>query len=208
MKRYHKYVFNTEKRKFVGEFERMYQGEAKEGFDSWHQEDHRNLSRKIVLSILQDYNFDLVIDIGCGKGACTHFLKKKNNKVIGVDISKTALEAAEQRYPDIDFLCMDIKKTDELEEFLDGVERTENSLVVGREVFSYVENWKDVLEIISRHTRYFLVSLYIPEDPIGFVKSVQDFIKETEKHFEIIELVDNIKWDSIVILGRSKNAGF
>ena len=34
---YHKYVFDVKRRKFVGEFEEMYQGEDKENYDSWYQ---------------------------------------------------------------------------------------------------------------------------------------------------------------------------
>ena len=38
-KPYHRFVFDTEQRRFVGEFEEMYRREDEEGFDSWHQED-------------------------------------------------------------------------------------------------------------------------------------------------------------------------
>ena len=34
MEKYHKYVFDQAKRSFVGDFERMYQDEIKDGFDS------------------------------------------------------------------------------------------------------------------------------------------------------------------------------
>ena len=79
MAKYHKYVFDLENRKLVGDFETMYQNESKENFDSWHQDDARQLQRKIDLVILEDYNFEKIIDLGCGKGNLTHLLKKKNN---------------------------------------------------------------------------------------------------------------------------------
>ena len=110
MGKYHKYVFNLENRKFIGDFETMYQNESKEIFDSWHQDDIRQLQRKIDLAILQDYNFDKIMDIGCGKGSLTHLLKKKNNYVLGIDISQTAIKFAKERYPDIDFICTDVNK--------------------------------------------------------------------------------------------------
>jgi methylase of polypeptide subunit release factors len=99
LKDYHSYIFDTKRRKFLGEFEEMYKEESKEGFDSWHQEDNRRLSLKICNAIMLDYNFSTIIDIGCGKGAYTQFLKKKNNCVVGVDISPTALAAAVARFP-------------------------------------------------------------------------------------------------------------
>jgi len=46
MARYHKYVFDADKREFVGSFEEMYQNEKVDNFDSWHQEDSRKLQRK------------------------------------------------------------------------------------------------------------------------------------------------------------------
>ena len=58
----------------------MYQNESKENFDSWHQDDTRQLQRKIDMAILEDYNFEKIIDIGCGKGSLSHLLKKKNKK--------------------------------------------------------------------------------------------------------------------------------
>lgn len=108
MAKYHKYVFDLENRKLVGDFETMYQNESKENFDSWHQDDARQLQRKIDLAILEDYNFEKIIDIGSGKGSLTHFLKKKNNYVLGLDISKTATSIAQERFPDIDFVATDV----------------------------------------------------------------------------------------------------
>jgi len=108
MAKYHKYVFDLKNRKFVGDFETMYQNESKEIFDSWHQDDTRQLQRKIDLSILEDYSFDKILDIGCGKGSLTHMLKKKNNYVLGVDISQTAVDIASERFPDIDFVKTDV----------------------------------------------------------------------------------------------------
>ena len=77
MAKYHKYVFDVEKRTFIGDFENMYAHESIEKFASWHQDDSRQLQRKICLEILNQYNFNTIVDIGCGKGALTHILKKK-----------------------------------------------------------------------------------------------------------------------------------
>ena len=69
-----------------------------DNFDSWHQEDSRQLQRKIALSILEEYNFQSIVDVGSGKGALTHLLKKRNNQVIGLDISSTAVEQQKQDF--------------------------------------------------------------------------------------------------------------
>ena len=115
---YHKYVFDESKREFVGSFEEMYQNEQIDNFDSWHQEDSRQLQRKIALSIFEEYNFQSIVDVGSGKGALTHLLKKRNNQVIGFDISPTAVEQAKARFPDIQFSSIDVNDSDKFELFL------------------------------------------------------------------------------------------
>ena len=134
MAKYHKYVFDLEKRQFIGDFETMYQNESKKNFDSWHQDDSRQLQRKIDLSILEDYNFSKILDIGCGKGALTHNLKKKNNYVVGIDISQTAIDIANERFPDIDFICSDINDISNYVHIVGGGV----DLVFTSEVFSYI----------------------------------------------------------------------
>ena len=96
----------------------MYKNETREGYDSWHQEDGRFLQRRFALSILQDYNFNFIIDVGCGKGIFTHLLKKKNNEIVGVDLSNAALKVAKARYPDIDFIRLNINNIPVFKNFL------------------------------------------------------------------------------------------
>jgi len=108
MAEYHKYVFDTKNRRFLGKFEEMYRKEKEGKFDSWHQDDLRHLDKQICLNIVNTYNFNKILDIGCGKGAFTQFLKKSNNVVIGYDISETAIEMAKARFTDIEFRLADI----------------------------------------------------------------------------------------------------
>jgi len=85
---YRKYVFDEENRKFIGEFDRMYAAEKDGNYDSWHQDDVHYLDKQICLKILKQYDFNSILDVGCGKGALTHLMKTENNSVIGCDISK------------------------------------------------------------------------------------------------------------------------
>ena len=80
MNKHHPYVFDETKLCFAGKFEEMYQTEKEKGFDSWYQDDVRHLDKNICLNILDDFNFRYILDVGCGKGAFTQFLKKKNHK--------------------------------------------------------------------------------------------------------------------------------
>lgn len=202
MAKYHKYVFDLENRKFVGDFETMYQNETKENFDSWHQDDTRQLQRKIDLAILEDYNFHKVLDIGCGKGSLTHMLKKTNNQVLGVDISQTAIDIANERFPDIDFICLDVNDISNYTHLIDNMGGV--NLVFTSEVLSYIQNWKELLNEISKTTDYFMISLYIPDNPIGFIKSEEDLVSEISKSFGIIEYISLNTTNFVVIFAKGK----
>jgi predicted TPR repeat methyltransferase len=145
---YHKFVFDSENRRFVGDFDKMYQEEDVQNFDSWFQDDMNHLTKRLALTVLERYNFSSVVDFGCGKGAFTNLLKKANNKVTGIDISETAVQKAKAKYPDIDFIASDAK-------YFDVMDRVD--LVVAIEVFSYLENWKKVLEQVASRCNYFLL---------------------------------------------------
>jgi predicted TPR repeat methyltransferase len=207
MAKYHKYVFDLEKRTLLGNFEKMYQDESKENFDSWHQDDIRQLPRKICLDILEDYNFQKIIDIGCGKGSLTQLLKKKNNQVIAVDISKTAISIARERFPDIDFVSTDVNDTKNyalLASELNGVD-----LLFSSQVFSYIENWKKLLVEISNSSEYLMIVLFIPENPIGFIKSGEELAHEISKSFVILEHVNlQISQHHIIFAKRRKSNEF
>lgn len=203
MAKYHKYVFDLENRKLVGDFETMYQNESKENFDSWHQDDTRQLQRKIDMAILEDYNFEKIIDIGCGKGSLSHLLKKKNNYVLGLDISQTAVNIAQERFPDIDFLSTDVNQIENFSSLMNKMGGV--NLVFTSEVLSYIENWKELLIEISKSSEYFMISLYIPENPIGFVKSENDLVEEIEKNFEVIEHISLNTTNFVIVFAKRKN---
>ena len=193
---YHNYVFDVEKRKFVGKFEEMYQGESIEGYDSWFQEDLTKLDKQLSMTILGMCNFDRILDIGCGKGSFTSLLKKTNNYVMGIDISETAITKAKAKYPAIDFRKFDASQ-------LSHLVGKQFDLVVAMEILSYLKDWRDVVRTIAKITKYFYLTLYLPEDPIGFVKSFDELIAEISKYFEIeIELL--LDKEKILLFTRVK----
>ncbi len=177
MSDYHKYVFDTQHQKFVGQFEQMYRGEELEGFDSWFERDLRPLRKAISQTILSQYQFSRILDVGCGKGTFTHLLKKQNNRVIGVDVSPTAIRKAKESFPDIEFRHMDVRDLAGLHDTFD--------LVVVMGTLAYVEDWPRLLETIAGMTRWCYVAEYIPPEPIGFVKSAGELIAEVEKRFDV-----------------------
>ena len=194
---YHKYVFDEENRKFIGDFEKMYVNEETGNYDSWHQDDPTSLTKRISSNILNDLDFKRVLDLGCGKGTFTHMLKKENNYVLGVDVSATAIKRALSMYPNIKFISSDIKNF-----LLDN--REHYDLVVIGEVLSYLKNWSKVLESIARITNYIYLTLYIPDNPIGYVKSFEDLQNRIKEYFnEKVVLFDKLR-SCIFLLGKIK----
>jgi trans-aconitate methyltransferase len=192
---YHKYIFDVKNRKFVGQFEEMYANEDKEGYDSWHQEDISNLEAQMSLAILKQNHYGAVLDIGCGKGAFTNLLKN-NNDVVGADISETAIAKARGRYPSVEFqvrtaqdaLCL----------------RPQWDLVVMMQVLSYIEDYKMLLKTVSQRSRNLYLTLYLPSNSIGFVKSLDELKNEITKYYSI---ETEILWNSetILVLAKSLN---
>lgn len=196
MQPYHKYVFDIKKRKFIGKFEEMYTNEDKENYSSWFQEDLTHLGYQLSLLLINQYNFKSILDIGCGKGAFTHLLKKTNNYVTGVDISETAIKKARSRYRNINFLRLTAEEALNLKNKWD--------LIVMREVLSYIKNWKKILMMASKKSSYIFISCYCPlPNPIGFVKNFRQLKTEISKYFNIeIEAIWNS--DAIFILGKRR----
>jgi trans-aconitate methyltransferase len=194
---YHKYVFDAEKRVFVGDFDEMYRQEEEQHFDSWDQENMMHPARQIAFVVLNGYNFNSILDYGCGKGLFCSHLKKQNNKVRGIDISSVAIEKAKSRFADIDFIASDEKKF--MSEY-----QSKHDLVIAMEVLSYISDWKKMIAHFSSLTSYFLLTLYIPDNPIGFVKSFDELKQQFGRHF-ITETEILINKDQILLMGKSRN---
>jgi trans-aconitate methyltransferase len=178
---YHPYVFDTERRKFVGDFEGMYQAELEGNFDSWHQSDPRRLDASVSALLLERISYATAVDLACGKGHFTARLKRLDNHVVGVDMSETAISVARSHFPDLEWVCAPIS------EYLEGCAPVD--LMLARQALSYLEDWREVLEKISGLSRYLCVDTFIPDDPIGFVPSHAELQAELERHFDVIESV-------------------
>jgi len=169
MEKYHKYVFDIDKRKFLGNFEEMYINEDIEGYDSWHQDKIPKEYVELVSTLFKKDQFENVLDIGCGKGALTNLIRDKLNiqHMTAIDISPTAISKARKRYKQIDFLVMDAFKLKFNNKF---------DLVICSEIFWY----------LLRDVRLF-VSLYIPENPIGkeIIATERDLVNLIKKYFRI-----------------------
>lgn len=94
--------------------------------------------------MLERYNFASMIDVGCGKGALTCLLRKKNNYVIGVDVFDTAIQKARKTYGNE--IKVVVTKDNCLSEYK---ENKQFDLTVVHETLSYIAEWKESIRHIS-----------------------------------------------------------
>ena len=199
---YQKYVWDFENRKMVGKFEEMYKAEDDHGFDSWYSSNLNHFPKQIHYTTLKRYNFSSILDFGCGKGAFTHILKKENNYVLGLDISETAIKKARSYYGDhIDF---DVITDNNFEPI---IKDRKFDLTIILEVLSLIENWRNVIADISKFSNYIYIASFMPNNPIGFIKTKDSLVEEVNKYFKIekkIILTENNE-DSIFIFAKNLN---
>lgn len=103
--------------------------------DPWGCETGKSsLNNEIFLDIIFDANrrFDKILDIGCGLGGLLNAVKQRNQGgyVLGVDVSRTAIQKAKERYPELHFDCRNIAK--------ERLEEGDFDLVVLSEVLWYI----------------------------------------------------------------------
>lgn len=200
---HNQYLFDKEKKTFTAEFEKMYQAENDKGFDSWSQ-DEMSLAKKIDLAILENYNFQTVLDMGCGKGYFTQLLKKINNKVFGIDVSPTAINQAKSRYPYIGFDVLDMANYADAENYLEKLNKQNPvDLIVSRAVLYYLSNWGELLKLMAKNTKYTLIGLNIPPNTILHISSIDSFLKIFKENFEVVEFLEFKNRTSYTLLGKS-----
>lgn len=185
---YHDFVFDKSARQFVGRFEEMYQAEQQDGFDSWNQDDlGGRFEVQAIETCLVNRSFPSIIDIGCGKGALTHRLSNFASRSLGLDISETAVGIARKKYPKSVFKVIDINNPMVLGDLLS--EEVSNmsvpGLIVLSQVLSYLSCWKEVIDVAAGHSACLVVALYLPNDPIGFVRDKTELQSVIEKSAKI-----------------------
>lgn len=199
MEKYHRYIWDYEKQRFLGHFEEMYRAEEVEGFDSWHQDDGNERDWAFHLRMLEPYSCPRILDLGCGKGAFTNLLAQRGSRVVGVDLSPTAIEKARSRFPSVEFRATSVDEALEAKETFD--------LVTALAVLYYLENWRDVLARLSRMTTWLYATLNFPQPSLSFISNPDEFLSEVARHFEIEFYVVKPKGRHYSVMARALREG-
>ncbi|MGB9715130.1 MAG: class I SAM-dependent methyltransferase [Thermodesulfovibrionales bacterium] len=72
------------------------------------------LRYETLISIAGDFSGKSVLDFGCGKGDFYGYLRTKGIDVLycGIDINENLIEFARKKYPETEFIAIDIEETD------------------------------------------------------------------------------------------------
>jgi len=111
--RYQDYVISDGK--LIAEFEEMYQDYE----DPWNQTKKGIYATDEVITanLIRKLNVKRVIELGCGLGHFTNLISSTGVEVLGVDISKTAIEKAKKNFSKCNFKVGDILDYEIYQEF-------------------------------------------------------------------------------------------
>ncbi len=92
--------------KFIGKFEEMYQ----DFDDPWNQSNETSATdKRIALELVNEVSARKILDVGCGLGHFSNQIQLASTaRVLGIDISATAIRKATESYLNCSFAVADI----------------------------------------------------------------------------------------------------
>jgi hypothetical protein len=126
---------------------------------------------------------------------------------LGVDVSPTAVHIARGRYPRLDFQVADLNDSNTVSELLRSLKNSESPsvLVVMSQVLSYLSEWREVVMAVSGNSNEFVVGLYLPDDPIGFVKSRDELEIEIRNCARVLSWHESVDSQQHVVFASAES---
>ncbi|MFO8052424.1 MAG: methyltransferase domain-containing protein [Candidatus Omnitrophota bacterium] len=100
--------------------------------------------KKHVLRHLQACSGLKILEIGCGNGFLTNYLRQQGHKVLGIDISESAIQIAKQSHPESDFLCLSA------EQDLSSTIKDKFDAIIAVEVMEHLYAPKEMLKNVKK----------------------------------------------------------
>lgn len=157
---------------------------------------------------MSDKKYKRILDIGCGKGAKTHFLFRMLNplSITGIDVSKVAIQDAREKNKNtsIDFIVKDVSK-DEMETL------GKFDLVVCSEILWYVceDVYKVMLKIQSMLSEDGVLAIQqffpVPQNFYNeYINGMEEFNKLMNQNWEQKRMVVSTEPSGLVLFGTYK----
>lgn len=153
--------------------------------DPWHmaseQEQARFVATNEIIRRELGSSFNTILEIGCGEGHQTEHLAELAGRITGLDVSATAVERAEKRLPEGEFLVGDLYAQPWAKE------RGHFDLVTACEVIYYMSDMPGFLRTIDRLGRSCLVTYFAPaaRKVEAHVMAMPGVQKTTFRHGEV-----------------------
>jgi len=183
MNDYHHYIYDTENRIIIGDFDAAYANCD----DVWpSQHDIHTLKFRTILNFAKETK-KRVLDIGAGYGDFIHALQQNDVSATGIEISQTAVEIGKKRHKNIDL------RTGNLLEGLSFSNESYDIVVLYGVMWFLLDGIDSSLREIDRiltPNGMLAVSLSMPNNkPIGnnIIGSYDDFIEVLRRKFQITE---------------------
>jgi SAM-dependent methyltransferase len=196
MNEYHKHVLPGVKLDFAA----LWKGHAAGEYDAWQSRDPRQLRLRLAAMLVADWDFPRVLDVGCGTGNSTWYLKRQNNWVVGIDIDENAIKLAKHTYKDMEFCAFQGSKRRQTPSMLKMIGSDYFDLVCFQGVLAYVPGWKAYLQAVDKSC---LIAEYVPPGSKGCVPSVKELTKVFGSEFKMINHIV-IDGEIVVMLGTRK----
>jgi 2-polyprenyl-3-methyl-5-hydroxy-6-metoxy-1,4-benzoquinol methylase len=205
---YHQFVYDADSRKLIGKFEELYRNGAEKGLDAWHQDalelrEDVVIAKSILGSMTSGRPVRTVVDLGCGKGVLAQHLFRDADRYVGIDISETAVETAQRNFPGMEFIHADVQTGEDLAELVSSKSANNFDLFFSSQTLSYMQDWRGIIEQATENFRSLLIVLYLPPDPIGYIKSFGGLVDEVWRNFEGIRCSFSPSGSHIAISGQS-----
>lgn len=205
---YHQFVYDADSRKLIGKFEELYRDGAEKGLDAWHQDalelrEDVVIAKSILGSMTSGRPVRTVVDLGCGKGVLAQHLFADVDRYLGIDISETAVETAQRNFPGMEFIHADVQTGEDLAELVSSKSANNFDLFFSSQTLSFMNDWRGIIEQATENFRSVLIVLYLPPDPIGYIKSFGGLVDEVWRNFEGIRCSFSPSGSHIAISGQS-----
>ncbi|NBR18690.1 MAG: class I SAM-dependent methyltransferase [Gammaproteobacteria bacterium] len=205
---YHQFVYDADSRKLIGKFEELYRDGAEKGLDAWHQDalelrEDVVIAKSVLGSMTSGRPVRTVVDLGCGKGVLAQHLFRDADRYVGIDISETAVETAQRNFPGMEFIHADVQTGEDLAELVSSKSANNFDLFFSSQTLSYMQDWRGIIEQATENFRSLLIVLYLPPDPIGYIKSFGGLVDEVWRNFEGIRCSFSPSGSHIAISGQS-----
>jgi SAM-dependent methyltransferase len=116
-----------------------------------YQRQYRAMEKYAFLHIRTNlsnvYEYDRVLDFGCGVGRMYPLLQPVSGKVVGIDFVQEAIDLAQATYPGSTWLCRDLVSENLSKDFPDGHFDMIFACAVLQHVISYLDCWRIITEL-------------------------------------------------------------